>query len=379
MQYIRFFLLAFLFIFYATPIFSDLSPLEKMQEINSNIEKNKKKIKAKLIEKNIAEQNLSILSRELRFTELELDKAHRSLVHAKSEEKKNLNKLFFLKDRFQKKRRIFERRLVELYKNKNSEVMDLIFSNADFILSTEGNYFLDKIIQADSKLIEAIKIESHVVNRQKEKWQQQATQVSKLKEEISAKEKQLEERRSMQTQYIQTLTSQIQDMERKNKDLEKASDSLASLIRKQGAGKNINYATGKMMKPSSGWFSSGFGIRFHPIFKKRIMHRGIDLASPVGTPIYAADSGVVLVAGDKAIYRGYGVVTVIDHGKQRNGTRLSTVYAHQSRLLIKEGDFVKKGQHIGFVGNTGYSTGPHLHFEVREDGVPVNPLKYLQL
>ena len=85
-------------------------------------------------------------------------------------------------------------------------------------------------------------------------------------------------------------------------------------------------------------------------------------------------------SGRKSQYRGYGKVTVIDHGRRKSdGKRMSTVYAHQSRIMVREGDFVKKGEDIGLVGATGYATGPHLHFEVRMDGIPVNPLRFLKL
>ncbi|NBV41410.1 M23 family metallopeptidase, partial [bacterium] len=122
-----------------------------------------------------------------------------------------------------------------------------------------------------------------------------------------------------------------------------------------------------------------FGYRIHPIFRRRIHHNGIDFAAPAGYRIRAAETGYVIVAGEKREYHGYGKVTVIDHGaRHSDGKRISTVYAHQSRVLAKEGELVKQGEEIGWVGSTGYTTGPHLHFEVREDGVPVDPMRYLR-
>lgn len=115
--------------------------------------------------------------------------------------------------------------------------------------------------------------------------------------------------------------------------------------------------------------TSGFGWRHHPILKKQKFHNGLDMGAPTGTPIVAAGDGVVEFAGWNS---GYGNLVRIDHGKG-----LSTRYGHQSKLFVVAGQRVRAGQKIGLVGSTGMSTGPHLHFEVRENGVPVHPGKYL--
>ena len=111
--------------------------------------------------------------------------------------------------------------------------------------------------------------------------------------------------------------------------------------------------------------SSGFGMRFHPILHIARLHAGCDLGAPSGTPIHAAADGVVVLAGDRG---GYGMNVTIDHGNS-----LGTTYNHQSKLLVKAGDVVKRGDIIGLVGTTGLSTGPHLHFETRLKGQPINP------
>lgn len=121
--------------------------------------------------------------------------------------------------------------------------------------------------------------------------------------------------------------------------------------------------------PVNGPVTSPFGYRIHPIFGTRKLHTGIDISASSGTPIKAAGSGTVLIAGS---YGGYGNAVVIDHGGG-----LATLYAHQSKVAVSVGQTVSTGQVIGYVGCTGYCTGPHLHFETRENGVPVDPMKYL--
>lgn len=122
--------------------------------------------------------------------------------------------------------------------------------------------------------------------------------------------------------------------------------------------------------PVSGRVSENFGYRSDPFTKKRTMHEGLDIAAPKGRDIKASASGKVSYAGAKS---GYGNVIIVDHC---NG--IKTLYAHASKLIAKEGQTVKRGEIIAKVGNTGRSTGPHLHFEVLFGGIPVNPMDFLE-
>jgi len=120
---------------------------------------------------------------------------------------------------------------------------------------------------------------------------------------------------------------------------------------------------------SAGYVSSGYGMRRHPVLGRRKAHKGIDLAAPTGTPVYATADAIV----GKAYYsRSYGKVIYLDHGGD-----LETRYAHLSGMTVSAGQRVRKGQLIGYVGSTGRSTGPHLHYEVRVDGLAVNPIPYM--
>ena len=119
----------------------------------------------------------------------------------------------------------------------------------------------------------------------------------------------------------------------------------------------------------TGRISSGYGMRVHPVLRRRKRHHGVDLAAPTGTPVYATADGAVSRA-DRS--RTYGLVIYVDHGAE-----LQTRYAHLSKLLVADGQEVRKGDVIGYVGSTGRSTGPHLHYEVRVDGVAVNPIPYM--
>ncbi len=125
---------------------------------------------------------------------------------------------------------------------------------------------------------------------------------------------------------------------------------------------------GQLVWPVDGRPGSQFGYRTHPIFRTRRLHTGVDIGAGTGTTIVAAAEGKVISSGWRG---GYGQAVVIDHGGG-----LSTLYAHQSRLIARAGQIVSAGQKIGEVGSTGYSTGPHLHFEVRVNGEPRDPMKW---
>ena len=121
--------------------------------------------------------------------------------------------------------------------------------------------------------------------------------------------------------------------------------------------------------PCKGMISSPYGIRFHPIFNTRFFHRAIDIANKKNTPIVATADGIVVFSG---WMRGYGNVIAIEHGQ-----KYRTVYAHLAKSLVKKGEFVIKGQEIAKMGNTGRSTGPHVHYEIHLNKRPINPMKYL--
>ncbi|MBU1003325.1 MAG: peptidoglycan DD-metalloendopeptidase family protein [Proteobacteria bacterium] len=121
--------------------------------------------------------------------------------------------------------------------------------------------------------------------------------------------------------------------------------------------------------PTQGWISSQFGYRSSPFTMQREFHKGLDISAPTGTPIYAPAKGKVTFTGRDG---GYGLALTVDHG-----TGIMTRYAHLHSLAVKNGQKITRGQLVAYVGSTGRSTGPHLHYEVRLNGVPVNPMRYI--
>lgn len=171
------------------------------------------------------------------------------------------------------------------------------------------------------------------------------------------------------TQRHQSL---IKDMHQQISQLGKAADTqqynFNSLLQSLEAQKNILAHT-PAIQPVKGWITSGFGYRQSPFTGKREFHKGLDIANRKGTKIMAAADGVVTFAGTRGLF---GKLMIIDHGHG-----ITTRYAHLEETFFEKGDHVSRGKAIALMGNTGRSTGAHLHYEVRLNGVPVNPSKYI--
>lgn len=170
---------------------------------------------------------------------------------------------------------------------------------------------------------------------------------------------------------LKEVRSRKSEFQAKYNQLKAQSDAIARTLKSRQSGQApAPSGHGVLSSPIPGApITDVFGPRVHPIFGDVRMHTGIDFGAAEGTPIHAAADGVVVSAGPQG---GYGNATIIDHGNS-----LATLYAHQSRMIVSAGQSVKRGQVIGYVGHTGYATGPHLHFEVRNNGTPVDPMPYL--
>ncbi len=353
---------------------------QKLSELQSVIKQNKEKLKPKKERKKNVEKKLFALKKDLKYTTLKLQKIHKKLHNAQKEKKNTQKEIQVLSQKFEETQAVFSDRIVQMYKESQLGMLSLVLLPNTIVEATEVAFYFDKIMQSDIRLINKMKQEFKQLEDQKQAFNEQVYQIGILKASILNRKKMLKNKKVQQKKYIKVLATQIAEIERRNHALERSSQKLETLIKTLGKANTTYFGTGKMIRPTTGWLSSRFGVRKHPIIKKWIRHNGIDLAARKGTRIYAADSGKVLFSGQKSLYRGYGKIIVIDHGKrERDGRNISTFYAHTSRILVKKRQRVKKGDEIGWVGATGYATGPHLHFEVRENGRPVNPLKYIRL
>lgn len=253
----------------------------------------------------------------------------------------------------------------------------------DILLDSENlNEFLDRrrrvklVYQADQQILASLKVASDRIKQKKTEVEQQKNQIALLTQQLLAQKAQYQAQQAAQQQLIERLKTNKQALEAAQIQLAVDSRNIGNLIRRQIAAERkarfpntLIYGTGELIFPSDGEISSGFGWRQHPILGHLRFHAGIDFAGSYGSPIQAADRGTVILAG---WYGGYGNTVIIDHGDG-----IATLYGHTSKLYVSEGQSVQLGQAIAAVGSSGLSTGPHLHFEVRKNGEPVDPMNYL--
>jgi len=264
----------------------------------------------------------------------------------------------------------FKARLRAMYKNSNQSSLELLLESKSLTELYERIKYLSLIAKSDRERVEALKIAKKDVEYKK---QLREGDKQRKAQEINAKQERIEElkvsSRSLE-ERLQKSQEELKKLEKLEDELLQESKDLANLIKElTKKQKQRKYSGGTMLwpLPSSQHIGSYFGMRVHPILKVKKMHTGVDIGGTKGKEIVAAADGTVILSGYSS---GYGYRVVIDHGGG-----ISTLYAHCSKLLVDVGDEVKRGDTIALVGSTGLSTGPHLHFEVRENGNPVDPLK----
>lgn len=262
------------------------------------------------------------------------------------------------------------KRLVANYRQGPVRYISVLLGSRSMAdLSTRAQ-FVRSIVKHDAALIASVKSDRAKVVRWKKQVDDKAREIAERKNELGSQQQ--EEARVVQRRRgLLAEAQQVREaLEQELRDLAADSRAISARIRameRTASGKaRLNKKfSGNFAQPADGPVTSGYGMRFHPILKRNRMHTGIDIGAGSGSPIRAAAAGIVTFRGTMS---GYGNVILIDHG---GGT--STLYAHCSSLIAREGQQVTQGQLIARVGSTGRATGPHLHFEVRRNGEPVNP------
>lgn len=285
----------------------------------------------------------------------------------------NQAKLEKKQQEMQERMLIYRKRLRDIYINGQINYLDVLLGAKDFSDFSSRMYLLQKIISRDLELLEKLKQDAAEINSRKEQLAAEMKEIKATQTELEAKKAKVNKLREQRAYMLYKAQEEEQSSQEEYERLLAISENIASMLRNMenaGGGAPAGQGgTGQFMWPCNGPITSYYGWRTHPIFGTTKYHSGMDIAVDSGTPIHAADSGTIVYSGWLG---GYGNCVMIDHGGG-----LVTLYAHNSALNVGEGQYVSKGTVVAYAGSTGYSTGPHCHFEVRLHGELTEPLNYL--
>lgn len=338
--------------------------LKQVNQEKAHVQKKLKQVKETQrqisSELNHLEIRIDDLTRQRERVRRDLLRAQAQRRYAESLYQKTLKEL-------QAQKEVLAERLVQIYKYGEFPQIAFALGVEDVYDVITAPYYFRQVVDYDTSIMKKIEQNVELLEQQKREKERQEKRIANLKQELDATKSSLENEQARKASVLKKVERERAQYEAMLAELEATSREIESyLARYHGRSSGPTHWTGRWVRPVPGRITSGFGMRVHPIYKVRRMHTGVDMAASHGTPVRAAEQGTVIHAG---WWRGYGKVVIIDHGGG-----VSTLYAHLSAILVGSGQSVAAGQVVGRVGSTGLSTGPHLHFEVRKNGRPVNPL-----
>jgi murein DD-endopeptidase MepM/ murein hydrolase activator NlpD len=345
--------------------------LQEMQQLENEIQEYKNQIESRKKTENSLINEIQKLDDQIFLAEKELAYIQAQISYVGTEIKETERQIQETEAQLAAQKSAFDSRLVSIYKSRMVSYVDVLLTSTSLSDLLSRMHYLREIASQDVVLMEEYSAARAQLVAEKETLEQRMAELSDLKvlqenkrqEAISASAQREEYLAGIQADR-QRLEQALDEMERQSRELEKI---IKDLQAQMGLGPKDTLS---MSWPATGgWISSYYGSRMHPVLGYPRFHAGIDYAIGMGHPIKAAEDGTVILSGSNG---GYGLCVIIDHGGG-----ISTLYGHASKLLVSWGQQVKKGDTIALAGSTGVSTGPHLHFEVRIDGVPDDPLKWL--
>ena len=331
---------------------------ENFSELNIKTEEAKKKYQELLDDKEAA------------FTEMQNSLAEAAAAAANAVAQQEQNK----------------KSLQVMFENRNKSTLEMLFDAKDIKGFLANIQLIDIIAQSNQKILESLVAAQDEALLKKKAAEEYCAEMQAVVDQKDKEIKNLENNKNQTQEEIDAANKKLEEAKKSEKALQEDNLRIAAEIKKLQS--SSAYYGGTMVWPAPGYTSinasNGFGMRMHPVYHYMRMHSGVDINAPFDAKIVAAADGKVIVAGTIPGYNpvtgnnyggtNYGNYIVIDHGGG-----ISSTYAHCKLLKVKVGDTVKAGNTIAIAGSTGLSTGAHLHFEIRENGTPVDPLqtKYL--
>lgn len=330
----------------------------QLEEIQQDISENLKQIQ-KLDEK------ISSVESKLEDLENQTSKLKESIAEVEE-------KLDKVTKEYEKQKELYETRIIAMYESGETQYLDIILNSKSLSDFLSSYYVISEIAQYDEELLQDIEKNKYEMTTSKKRLDNEKKELATKLENQIRESKTLENTKIFRENYISRLSEEEKEVQSKIDDYYNQYDEINKQILAIAQGSiNSEYIGGELAWPVPGYttITSKFGMRIHPITGVTSLHTGTDIAAPIGVDFIAANDGVVV----KAEYNvAYGKMVIIDHGGG-----ISTLYAHGSEILVEVGQTVNRGDSVLKVGSTGYSTGPHAHFEVRINGVATDPIPYI--
>ncbi|WP_206459535.1 murein hydrolase activator EnvC family protein [Anaerovorax sp. IOR16] len=347
-----------------------LTDSEKLQNVNSQISETQKKLDEGKKKINALNSEITSLEKKINATESEIEKIQGNIGETKQKITDTQNALNLLKTEMDDQNTNMNGRLRAMYKNGDVDILGILLGSADISEFMTNMDMVQKIYDNDLQVLESMQQRYDKIEIQKKELQSLNQKL--ISQQVTVKDKQdilegnrgkVAEKKAQALKDNEALTAQMDAFN------EEANALIAKIRTLQDDSAVYSGGTLGWPVPGHSRITSKFGNRIHPITKLNNFHHGIDISAPSGSKVVAAADGKVITSGWN---NSYGNYIMIDHGSS-----IVTVYAHNSKLLVSTGATVIRGQQIANAGSTGVSTGPHVHFEVRLDGVYKDPKTYL--
>ena len=317
-------------------------------------------------------QQVEKLDEKISNSQEELDNLNIKIALLQNSIEEVEQKLNVAEEKYNKQKEILEARLVAMYESSDTEYLDVILSSKTISDFLSNYFFVTELATYDTELLEDMESKKNEIELSKNKLEKNKEQLSIIKQNQTKTAKILENKKIERESFISKLSDQEKELQTKIDEYNtRFAEINSEILALAMQGIDTKYIGGELAWPVPGYtrISSKYGMRTHPITGVYKLHTGVDISAPMGANFIAANDGIVTKAGMNS---AYGNMVIIDHGGG-----VSTLYAHGSEILVQVGQIVKRGDAILKVGSTGYSTGPHAHFEVRLNGVVTDPIPYI--